>query len=101
MATYIELFALRANDTLRNRITVACTIAANAIRNEAEATTNHANRLLWAKAVFVNPDAEGQRMLWAVLAQNAAVTTAQILNASDETVQAAVNAAVNVFATGD
>lgn len=100
MATYTELFALRANDALRNRVMVACIIAAEAIRSEAEATANHANRLLWAKAVFANPVSEAERMFWAVLAQNAAVTVAQITGATDVQIQTAVNGAVNVFATG-
>lgn len=100
MATYTELFGLRANDALRNRITVACIIAAEAVRVENESTANHANRLLWAKSVFANPLAESDRMLWAVLAQNAAITLAQITGATDAQIQTAVNNAVNVFATG-
>lgn len=100
MATYAELFDLRADSALRNRIAVACVVAAEAIRSEDAATANHANRLLWAKAVFANPVGEAERMLWAVLAANKALSEAQIKGASDAAVQTAVNAAVNVFATG-
>lgn len=100
MATYDELFGLQANDSLRNRIAVACIVAAEAIRTENANTANHANRLLWAKAVFANPQGEAQRMLWAVLAQNKTATVAQITGATDATIQTAVSAAVDVFATG-
>lgn len=100
MATYAELFGLRSEDAIRNRIAVACVVAANGIRLEDAGTANHANRLTWAAAVFADPEAEAERMLWAVLAQNASATVAQILSASDAEVQVAVDAAVNVFATG-
>lgn len=98
MATYIELLQTAGNDGLRQRIRVACIIAAEKVRTEAVDTANHAARLAWAKAVFQNPEAEGDRMLWAVLAQNASATVGQITGATDATVQSAVDAAVNVFA---
>lgn len=100
MATYAELLTASENSTLNQKIRVACIIAAEAIRTESGATTNHANRLVWAKAVFANPNAEAQRMLWAVLAQNKDATLAAITGATDAAVQTAVNAAVDVFATG-
>src|SRR5690349_5644345 len=100
MATYTELFDLRANSALKNKIAVACVVAAEAIRVEAGATTNHANRLVWAKAVFAAPDREAERMLMAVLAQNKDATVVQITGATDATIQTAVNNAVDVFATG-
>lgn len=99
MATYAELLTASSNDILRQKIRVACIIAAEKVRTESGATTNHANRLLWAKAVFANPEAEGNRMIWAVLAQNAAQTYAVIIGASDTAVQTAVDAAVDVFAS--
>lgn len=100
MATYAELLTASENPTLNGKIRVACIIAAEAVRVESGATANHANRLIWAKAVFANPLQESQRMLWAVLAANQGATLAQITGASDSTVQTAVNAAIDVFATG-
>lgn len=100
MATYNELFSLRANDDLRNRIAVACVVQAETIRTEDDGTANHANRLLWAKQVFADPIGEAARMLWAILAQNKALTVAQITAATDAQIQTAVGNAVNVFATG-
>lgn len=100
MATYAELLQATENAALYNKIRIAVLLSAEIVRLEAVGTANHANRLLWAKAVFLNPDAEAKRMVNAVIAQNAAVTLAQITGASDSTVQTAVNAAVDVFATG-
>lgn len=100
MALYQELYDLCNDSSLKNRTAIACVIAANAIRTEAGATANHANRLLWAKAALANPVGEAARMLPAVLAQNVASTVAQIQAATDATLQTAVNNAVDLFATG-
>lgn len=98
MATYAELYDLRSDSALRNRVLVACAIAAEAIRIEDSGAANHAARLTWSKAVFADPNREAERMLWAVLAANKSATVAQITGASDATIQTAVNAAVNLFA---
>lgn len=100
MATYTELFGLNNNSDLRNKITVACIVAAETIRTELVTVPNHANRLSWASVVFANPAREAERLTWAVLAQNKTATVAQITAASDATIQTAVDAAVDVFATG-
>lgn len=100
MATYDELLLAAEDAGLNKKIRVACIIAAEAIRTEVVGATNHANRMLWAKAVFQNPPAEATRMVWAVLAQNRTATLAAIVGASDATVQTAVSAAVDVFAIG-
>lgn len=100
MATYAEIFALNSNLSLKERVSVACVVAAETIRIEADTVGNHANRLLWAKRVFENPMAEAGRMLPVLLAQNRAASAAAIEGATDEALQTAVDAAVNVFATG-
>lgn len=98
MATYAELLQASEDATLRNKVRVACVIAAEKVRTEATGVTNHAARLAWAKTVYGSPESVTQRMLWAVLAQNQAATLGAILGASDGTVQTAVDAAVDVFA---
>lgn len=99
MATYAELLTLaNTDDELKRQIKVACIVACDVIRAEAEATPNHANRLAWARATLANPDAAASQMVLAVLAQNRAATVAQITGADDETVQAAVDNAVNLLA---
>ncbi len=99
MATYDELLIVSENGTFKNRIKVACIVAAEMVRSELSSVTNHAARVVWAKAVFANPDAEANRMLWAVLAQNRTFTPAQITGATDTAIQNAVNAAIDVFAS--
>lgn len=100
MATYDELLSAAGNTGLLNKVRMACVVSATAIMLEVAGTTNHANRLLWAKSVFSDTAAAGAKMMWPVLAQNKAFTLAQIVGADDATVQTAVDAAVNVFANG-
>jgi hypothetical protein len=97
MASYIELNTLAGNSTLRSRIAVACVVAANAIRIEDPITPKHAERLAWAKSVYASPQQEASRVLWSVLAQNAALTNAQIEAATDVQIQTAVDAAIAAF----
>lgn len=100
MATYDELLQANADTGLVNKVRVAVVVAATNIMLESDTTTNHANRLLWAKTVFSDPAMAGTRMMWPVLAQNRALTLAQLEGAADADVQMAVDAAVNVFAQG-
>jgi len=100
MATYKELFDLRTDPLLRQRVGVACTVAAETIRLENPATANHANRLLWAVAVYNDPSTEALRMHVALLAQDVPFTVAQITTATDAVVLAAVLVLVDMFATG-
>jgi len=100
MATYTELRSILGDRSLLNRITVAVGVSAEAIRTESAATPNHANRLLWAKDVFVNPTQRAAEMQWAVIIANRTASTAQILAAADTAIQTNVDANVDVFATG-
>lgn len=100
MATYTDLYEIANNNTLLDKFTAAVAVQAEAIRTENGATTNHANRLIWAKQAFTDPRAMALKMTWPILAQNAGVTKAQILAASDATILTAVASAVDVFATG-
>lgn len=100
MATYSELFGLSADVPLLNRITAAVAVQAEVIRIELDSTPNHANRLIWAQGAFSDPVTTARRMMWAILAQNAAATVEQIQAATDEQILAAVAGAVDVFAVG-
>lgn len=99
MATYTELYDLRNNSALKNKVLIACLIAADAIRSELDTVANHANRLVWAKSVFMSPDSEADRMMLALIAQNQAAAVGAITGAADTAILTAVNNAVNVFAT--
>jgi hypothetical protein len=100
MASYTELRSLFMNSDLRNKVSVACIVAAEAIRSEDVGTTNHTNRMLWAKAAFDSPDSISNKMLMAVLAANKDLTLSAITAATDAAIQANVAAAVDVFADG-
>lgn len=98
MATLLELLTCRNDDYLTQRVLAATIIAAEDVRTEAPATPNHAARMAWAKTVFENPARAAEAMVWAVLAQNHGASVNQIQTATDQQVQDAVNAAINVFA---
>jgi hypothetical protein len=101
MAAYLDLIRVAAiNGDLQQQVQVACFIQAGVIQGEPGGTSNHTNRMLWAKAVYQDPEREGRRMLWAVLAANNTATLAQIQSATDAQVQTAVAAAVDLFANG-
>jgi uncharacterized protein (DUF2132 family) len=100
MATYLELRQLYGHGELLNRIEVACIVAAESIRTESDATTNHANRLKWARATFAATRQAAEKMLMALLAANKALTVAQLIAVADAALQTAVDNAVNIFADG-
>jgi hypothetical protein len=101
MATYAELNDLAGADAgLRQRVRVACIVAAHAIAGEIDTTPNHANRLKWASSVMANPEAESVRMLWFALAANKAADVATIQAVTDAQIQTAVDGAVDLFAQG-
>ena len=98
MATYLELFSIRSEPELVEKMTVAVVVAAEAIRVDASPPANQANRLKWASLVFANPTSEARSMLWAVLAANKSATLAQIIGATDSSIQTNVDSAGDVFA---
>jgi hypothetical protein len=100
MASYSELFGIASNADLRNKIAAAIAHKADQIRSEADTVPNNANRRLWAKEAFANPEAMAARMIWAILAANQAQTVNNILGATDAAILTAVGNAVDVFATG-
>ncbi len=99
MATYAEMLTASQNDILRQKVLVACVVAAEKVRTEGTGVTNHTARLAWAKAAYANPEQAAKGMAMAVIVQNATATLAQITGATDALVQAAVDAAVDVFAS--
>jgi len=100
MATYLELRSLFGDGQLKNRVEVACIVAAESIHTEDVGTENHANRVLWAKAALQSPNAIRERMLMALLAGNKDATVETIKAVSDTALQALVDAAVDLFADG-
>jgi hypothetical protein len=97
MATYVELYALRTDTTLLQRLSVAVLVSANVVRLEAANTAQHSNRLAWAQQAIRDPDAPAQKVLGLLLAANKDSTVAQINAASDATLQTLVDALVNTL----
>jgi len=97
MATYEELFNLRTNTALRNKLAVAAVIKAQAYVVGATPTLN---QLTWAESTFTNPLHEADELMNYVLAANKDLTVSQISGASDSAIQAHVNTAVEALVTG-
>lgn len=100
---YSDIYAAATDATspLRGQVAVAVAKAATDIVNEAANTTNHANRLSWARRVVANNDApltEAINMLWKVL-ENATIQAAPT-TAADTDVQFVVNSLVDTFTRG-
>lgn len=76
----------------------ACLVASRDILNEAPATANHTNRIIWANVAKKNPKDMARRMLVSVL-DNASVA-ATVPAATDNDVQFVVNSLIDTFATG-
>ncbi len=100
MATYAELNDILQDSDLRNKIRIAVIVAADTINSESDVTANHANRVIWAKQAFQNPQGKAEEMLSAVIAQNNATSIANITGASDAAIQTNVDAVVDTFADG-
>lgn len=100
MATYQEMYDIWNNNTLIARMAIAVVDQAQVINVENPATSNHANRLLWAKQTIGDPLHMARKMSADIIVQNKAATNAQILAATDAQLLSAVAAAVDVFANG-
>lgn len=98
MPSHEELFGLRNNSPLRNRVTSAVIIAAEVVKNEPKDTPNHSNRLEWASAAFSSYIRETDRMFMAVLAVNKDATVVEILGLTDAAIDASVAGHINLFA---
>ena len=102
MATYVELYTLQSDATLLQRVTSALNISAVTIFEEPAAVVNHDRRVLFAKAVtraILGSDMQ-LSMLKFLLGKFNAMTVANIQASTDAQIQTAVDAAINLFATG-
>ena len=97
MATYAELYDLRSDDELKNKIVVAVVVKAQTILELASPTTA---QVAWASEAIDGPIQKATSLMNYVLAANKALTVAQIQAAADSAVQANVDAAVDKIITG-
>ncbi len=95
MASYEDLFRLSSNTDLRNRVAVAITIEVETLRSAAPTD----EQKWWMKQAIERPELMARRMIWALLAANKDATVANIIGATDTTIQTAVSNAVSIFAT--
>lgn len=97
--TYDEMQTAFADVPLKGRVKVALIVAAEKVRLEDPRTTPRSEkRLAWAKLAFSEPDSQVPAVLWAVLAQNRALTLSAVTGATDAAIQTAVDNAVAAFA---
>lgn len=97
MASYIEIWNLYNDATLKTRTAVACMKAAADVLNEDVGTTGHAARLKWAEAAFANPFQAAQEVMWSVVS-NATIAANGEKNTQDSDIQFVVNSYVDILA---
>lgn len=97
MATYLEIYILRTDVNLLNRISVAIMVACELVRTESNNVPLHQNRIAWAQQAVNDPESYATRALALLLAQNKDLTVAQIQGVSDAAIQTAVNSLINIL----
>ena len=96
----IDQYNLAYSGIVPRRVCAACWTAAANILNEDQATENHANRVLWAKAVL-QEDVNGTMVKRITIdcAQNASIAAAGEAS-TDNDIQFVVNSRAGVYADG-
>lgn len=109
MATYTEIFNLRDNPHLLNRVATAYAKAATDILNEVGTTPNHTTRATWARKVLLSgngPIDEAKKNIW-VITQNLVIQDQYTANpndggtVTDNDIQFVVNGSINFIAGVD
>ena len=94
MATLLELYTLQHSDELKKKIQAACVVTAYAILQET-AGTNLEARQAWASSAIGSTKTSAERLLRYVLGKNSNLDVSTIIGASDTSILAAVNEAVD------
>lgn len=97
MATYMELFSLRNNSDLQDKVAVAVAKKAQTLLDKA---TPSAAEVAWASEAIADPTGKARALLNYVLAKNSDAASATIVGAADATIQAAIDGAVDVLIGG-
>lgn len=100
MATYEEIADLFEDPILKEKSRVALIVAAQTIFDEDPGTTNHANRVIWARYVINNTEDGVGPAVRAILAANKDAPVSAIQSATDALVQSNIDAIVDFFADG-
>jgi len=96
MATYTELFSIRNDPDLKEKVTVSTWIKAQELLD----ATPTAAEVTWASETLENPSERADQIMNYVLAANKAKTLAQIQAATDTAIQTNVDAAVDALIAG-
>jgi hypothetical protein len=97
MSTYTELFDLKNNSALRNKIAVACVKKAQTL---LDAATPTANEVAWSSNTLNNPIQQADKIMSYVLVANSTATVSQITGATDSAIQSNVDSAVDALIAG-
>ena len=97
MATYLELFAIKGNSDLQDKVSVAIAKKAQLL---IDGVTPTAAQIAWANSAISSPQEKRDALLNYILAKNSTLTTAQITAASDADIQAQVDPAVDALIAG-
>ena len=92
MATYTELYNLKSDSSLRNRVAVAITIKSKDIIALETPTQDQKN---WATKAITNPAEQADKIYNYLLADNASATVSQIQSATDAAIQTKVNTIID------
>lgn len=98
MASNAQLYSLRNDQTLLERVAVSVSKAVATVAAESTGTANHAARLTWARQAMANPLKEAEQVIWILLAQNAGLSEAQIRAVADSALDSAVATLINPLA---
>lgn len=96
MATYQELFDIRNDTTLHDKVTIASVIKAQTLLDG----TPTQDEVDWAMVTLDDPNSRANQIMYYVLAANNAATVAQILAATDAAIQTNVDNAVDALTAG-
>jgi len=89
MASYSDIRTiLYADDSLRNNVFIATTVAANDILSKPSPTQDEVK---WASSVLGSPEIEGMKAFRSILAKYKDSSVAVIKASGDPTIQAAVD----------
>ena len=99
MASYTDLYGIRQDSVLINRVSIAVAIKAQSYIDGATPTADELN---WAAKVLplAGGRAEAEKLLQYLLASNNTATITQITGSTDATLQSAVNDAVDALVGG-
>jgi len=97
MATYLELFILKSDSDLQDKVSTAIVKKAQALLDGA---TPSAAEVTWATEALDAPLSKRESALNYVLAANSALTVSAIQSATDVAIQTNVDTAVDVIISG-